>query len=260
MTSIIPRDLIKHLEWDPKKEAKKPKQVAQPKIIPTKPTIGNIQSSDDFWSISGVQYRDGIYTVDLMKNLLDEGKARTQDQWVEYSTEAQKTGEFYVSDYPLFYQTLRTVFSSKDDSKMKDQAEEIKTTLKGLSRNHWLTTLTRISYHPKGEDVVIHNYGMDDQYKINQKFVGKNGWIKELKNKDTYSALLGTDKISEINETFQWLNGTDAYIFRINEKPKSIDERVARFLADSYRADLYCYGDPSGSDGALGVRATREKS
>lgn len=38
-----------------------------------------IQSAQDYWRVPGVNYRNGVYIVDLAKTLLDSGNAKTQD-------------------------------------------------------------------------------------------------------------------------------------------------------------------------------------
>jgi len=66
--------------------------------------------------ISGVNYRNGIYTVDLAKSLLDNGNAKTQDEWTAYAINAMSQNEFYTPDYPLFYGLLKAMYDSRNDS------------------------------------------------------------------------------------------------------------------------------------------------
>ena len=225
---------------------------------PTPPVTVNVRGNADAWSISGVEYRNGVYTVDLAKSLLDGGNSRQQDGWVDYSKSASAKGDFYTPDYPLFYGTVRALFRAKDEPSKLQEAEEAKKFLQDTSRTRWLMTLTRIKYQPTGNDEVVHNYGMSDEYKVSKSIVNPDRFIESADSK-ALEAILGTGDVGEISNVFNWLNGTKTYLWIVNERPSSVDERVARFDAGSVRAGLYCDGYPSYSDASLGVRVARAK-
>lgn len=232
----------KYLEED-----KKPKKQ---RIIKTNSPLEDLE---DFWRIPNVNYRNGIYTVDLLKSLLDNGNSKTQEQWVEYSKQAKQNNNFYVGDMPLYH----TIFTALSKNNGKDAQEAIDF-IKAQMRAKWLMTLTRIKYNPKGKDEVVNNYGMDDEYAIKTNFVGADEFIAKSKDTDYLKAILGTNNIDEINEVYQRINGTDAHIWRVNSKPGNIDERVAGFVASLDRVGLNCW-DPWYSDSSFGVRPTRAK-
>src|SRR3989344_6431804 len=52
-----------------------------------------IQTTADFWTIEGVLYRGESHEVDLAKTWLDNGTARTQDAWIDYTREARGRNE-----------------------------------------------------------------------------------------------------------------------------------------------------------------------
>ena len=141
-----------------------------------------------------------------------------------------------------------------DKRDSKDKNEDAREFLRKTSRERWLMTLTRIRHFPRGKDEIIHNFGtLVDPHKMEADFVGPDGLIKDTNA--PYAGLLGTsDSVSQIDNVFKWLNGTSAYIYRLNEKPRKVDERVARFGADSGGADLSCDGYPSYGGESLGVR------
>ena len=226
-----------------------PPAVTPPTIL--RPAQTNLQ----FWTIPNVNYRGSSLNVDILKTLFDNGAAKTQDEWAGYSENARTNGGFYTPDYPLFYNTLERAFDLKDESLHKAQVEEMRTVLKGFSRAKWLMTLTRVKYSPKGKDKIVHNFGLKDQYTIPENFVGADGELPAGSPTKVYQSLLGTKSpIDKIKNVFSWLNETPVYIWRLNDKPETIDERVARFGADSGWADLGCDGNPSGSSASLGVR------
>jgi len=212
-----------------------------------------LKSNTDFWTISGVNYRNRVHKVDLSKSLLDNGNSKTQDKWVEYSKSAKQRNDFYTGDFPLYHALFRALFFGKDSSD-KDKVEEARAFLEKQFKEKWLMTLSRVRYMPSGKDIVIHNFGMPDKIEIPEDFVGKNEWVKDSKTPQVYNTLLGSNNVQEINQIYSWITKKPAYLYRINSKQQGIDERVARFDAYSGGAVLYCYWDPSYTSSSLGVR------
>jgi len=212
-----------------------------------------LERAGDFWSIPNVLYRGKSHTVELYSGGVLE--ARTPDEWAKHYGSAKPAGEFHAPDFPLFYGVLKALYNSKDDSSKKVEVEEAKNFLRQSSRNNWLTTLTRIKHNPKGMDEVIHNYGTSDSYKNKVKFIGPDGEITAVDGGRACKVLLGTsDDVQKIGSIYQWLNDTPTYIWRVNNKLSSVDDRVAWFYAYSDRACLDCGWDPSDSGASLGVR------
>ena len=215
----------------------------------------SLEDLTDFWQVNGVNYRDGIYQIDLAKTLLDNGNNRTQNEWVEYSKKAIARNEFYVGDFPLYHSLFSVLFRNKENTKYKDRINDVKELISKNMFNYWLMTLTRIEYKPSWKDKVIHNYGMQDQYGIQEDIVGKDDYITQINPQNELKAILGSDNINEINQVYNWITGKNAYLWRINKKPEKYIERVAWFGASSGRAGLDCYRDPDDSNKVLGVRA-----
>jgi hypothetical protein len=223
----------------------KPVQVQSPIITPSV----NINSNQDFWTISGVNYRNGIYDVDLAKSLLNSGKSNNQEDWADYSEIARMSGDFHVGDMPLYHAVFTSLFNQKD----KPESEEARAFIQKQMREKYLMTLTRIAYQPKGKDKVIHNFGTTQKYELEEKIVGKDRIIESGDNL-ALTVLLGDSDIDRIKSVYNWINWTDTYIYRLNSKPSSVDESVAGFVANSDGADLSCYWGPADSGSSLGVR------
>ena len=220
----------------------------QPIVVPA--------SLGDYWTIPGVSYRGNTLDVQLLKNYLDNGNAKTQDDWARYSEQARTKGEFYLPDYPLFFATLERAYALKTDFTI----EEMRKKVQELSRAKWLMTTTRIKYASKGKDKIVHNYGMSDSQELEEPFVGVDGTIPAGSPETLYQKLLGTQSsVANINSVLKWLNGTDAYIWRVNSKPSKLDKRVARFYANSDGAGFGCCRGPTDTDAGLGVRAIRRE-
>ena len=211
-------------------------------------TQAGTQTSLDSWRISGVNYKGKLCDVDLAKTLLDNGNTKTQDEWGEYYKSAKQTGDFYTGDMHLYHAVFASLFNQKD----KLESGEARAFIQKSMREKDLMTLTRIAYQPKGKDKIIHNYNTADQYEISEDIVGKDRAIIGG-DSNTLTALLGDGDINKIKSIYNWINQTDTFIWRLNSKPKSINERVVRFLASSGRAGLGCSGNPSSRDSSLGV-------
>ena len=215
------------------------------KIVQPIKTNVNIHSIDDYWRIEGVNYKGKIKTINLAQQLLPN---MTQDKHAEYREQAISKGEFYTGDMPLYHAVFTALFNQKD----KPESEQARQFIKKSMRKKWLMTLTRIAYQPRGKDKIIHNYNTKDEYSLEENIVGEDKFIEDA-DRSALKALLGTDNIQEIKNIYNWINETDTYIWRINSKPNKVDERVARFGADSDRADLDCYRYPDGRYPSLGV-------
>jgi len=225
---------------------------------PEIPEDSSLEDSVDFWRVNNVNYRNGIYTVDLAKTLLDNGNTKKQNEWAEYSVNAKKNNGFYTGDFPLYHALFTELYKLRENPGMRDIAEEARSFLQEMFEQHWLMTLTRIKYKKNGKDVVAHNFNTSREYQIEENIIGPDEWVKDTSNKDVYRAILGDDDINRINEVYKWITGKNAYLWRVNSK--SDTERVARFYAVSLRADLDCCGVPSFSDSSLGVRPSAPKN
>ena len=209
-------------------------------------------SSGNYWQVPGVEYRNGIYTVNLLKTLLDNGETKPQDEWIEYSLEARKKGEIYTGSMPFQYSLFRTLSSQEIP-----EALEAREFIKKQMREKWLMTTTRLRYNPSGKDEIIHDYKMPDEFSFNVDLVGKDKLI-EQNDAGVLEALLLDSDANRVNKVFNSINGTNAYIWRLNSKPKQRHERVAWFDAGSGGALLNCNWDPSLRYSSLGVYVVSE--
>ncbi len=185
----------------------------------------SITSEGDVWRISGVEYREGVYTVDLVKSLLD-GPA-TQDEWAKYSDRRIGIGTYHVADMPLYYSLFIALYRQRD----KPEAEEARKFIEKQMSDNWLMTLTRIKYHPEGKDKIIHNYGTNRRYELRQDITGKN---KEIGNQTfgVLKAILGTNfqNAKEIKEVYNWICGRDVEFLKVmNRISFRMDDRVVGF-------------------------------
>lgn len=221
---------------------------------PPPPNPPRIASAGEFWTIDNVIYRRETWKVDLAKTLLDNGATKTQDNWIAYTRDARTQGAFYLPDFPLFHATINALYKQRENPNI----EEIRAWLQQQSRAKYFMTTTRILYKASGNDEVIHDHTLPAAQRIEVSFVGSDGWIKDSASPQAVQTLLGTTQnMQEINKVYRWLNQTDAYLWRLNNRSQHDTERVARFVADSDRVDFNCNRDLQDSDSGFGVRARK---
>ena len=221
-------------------------------------TPGNvpvITSHGAHWHIDDMLYRGENYTADLRKCLLGDGAEHTQDVWAARYERVIDNNDFYTPDFPALYGIVKALYTARDDAKQSSQIAKARKFLKNISRTRYLMTLTRVAYQPTDKDIIIHNYGTRARYENKVDFITPSERIKETSKPASYQALLDTqDSVQEINSVFNWLNGNNAYSWKVNPRPSDVDERVARFGAGSDRSVLSCNWNPTSSDSSLGVR------
>ena len=221
----------------------------------------SLEDLTDFYRINGVNYRNEAYQVDLKKDLLENKAQKTQDEWIGYTKNAMQNNEFYVGDMPLYHSLFQTLFKNKDNAQFKDNIEEARKFLHKMCKSDWFVTLSRIKYKTQGKDIITHNYGLQDKIEIQEDIIGDDGFISQLNPQKELKAVLGSDNINKINQVYNWISEKEAYIWRLNDKPKQDAERIVGFSSVVDRFGLsWEWGwewGPAVSYGAFGVRTQK---
>jgi len=194
--------------------------------------------SEKRFLIPEVSYRGETADYRLFEEMTTSMNQNTLAEF--YETEKAK-GNPHPTDMPLIQAICTRAHTLKDEN--LEISKKLRSFLKNSFRRY-PNTLTRIIYNTSGKDRIIHNYGTLDEYSLDGKVVGPDNWIDEISDKSVLEKLLGTSNIEQINEVSQWLNGTNTYLWRLNSKPKTKDERVARFGAGDSTFSLGCGRDP----------------
>lgn len=243
---INPKFLQKANEW-------KNKEIPKEKITDSRTAS---PYENDYWEIPNIKYRGRFQKGRLLKNLLDDGSIKTQDEWSEYSTKAQEKGEFYVGDMPLYHALFEAIVQQNGNS----VAEEAKAFIK-KSMEKELSSLTRIIYS-NPLDFVYNNYNMKSEViTIGVKIVGFDEWIKDSPSSKYIETILKTKNASEVNTIWKEITGKDLFIGRINLMPEPQKDkcRIVGFGATSERAYIDCMADPSVVSPSLGVMMVEQK-
>jgi len=194
--------------------------------------------SEKRFFIPGVSYRGQTRAYRLFEEMTSP---MTQDKLAEFYEKEKQKGNPVPTDAPLIWAIAASAYNAKDSN--PQDAKKLRQFL-AQSFSRCPNTLTRIAYNPKGNDKIMHNYGTSDEYSIDELVVGPDRFIQKIPDQKVLESLLGTQDVAKINEVSQFVNGTNAYIWRLNSKPTKKEERVARFGADGGRLLLICFGDP----------------
>ncbi len=215
----------------------------------------SLEDLADCYRINGISYRNEIYPVDISKTLLPSG---TQEEHAQRRKKALTNNSFYTPDYPLFHSIINTLYQNREGS-FKNEIEQARIFLSNLIEGKWLMTLTRIKYAPNSKDLIIHNYGQDDKYETPSDFAGPDGDITTTNNAQApLQALLSTQQSpQEIAWVYNWFRGKPSYLWRLNSRPESVDERVAWFDAFSDWSGFSCLRDLGCSGSSFGVRLVK---
>jgi hypothetical protein len=205
-------------------------QTTERKVTYQAPSMG-------FWTIPS---EGGVWQ--LASTLLP---SMTQKQAAKYSTDEG----FHTESFPSYFNLFADIFAARSDK----EAEKARLFISQSMRDSYPNTLTRVIYNPTGDDTIVHGYGTDSSVEKQLDFIGESGKLVEVLPEKASLALTGKTP-EEVEDLMQYINGSPAYVWRLNEKPSSIDERVAGFSADSGGADLVCGWYPQGSNPSLGVK------
>lgn len=219
------------------------------------------------WSLDHIARSNGLeasddFDVFLAREILP---SMTQADLAKRTVEAREITKFEPTDIshygsasaPVIHATAEAIYNNRSHPVARKVAAFLKTTM----RNNWLNTLTLTRYNPERVDKAIHDIGMPTEYSMEADIVGEDQFIEQGDSK-ALKAVLGTDDVGKINEVYQGINDTNMYIWRWNNKPSNVEDRVVRLVADSDRADLDCYRHPEYSYSSLGLvvrKAQRQK-
>ena len=183
------------------------------------------------WRVPSVSYRGQTRDYEVVGEMTP---AMTQEKLVKkYGIE--------IPSVPLIWAISSQAYALRDVN--LGDAEELKNFLSAGFRQY-PNTSTRIVYNPSGNDLVVHSSGTSREYSLDAEVVGSDGFMGDIPDKKVLESLLGTSDVENINEVANWINGTNAFLWRLNSKPKQKVERVAGFDADSGGLDLDCDRDP----------------
>jgi len=218
---------------------------AEPAAVPPRVVIptGNfqIESLPDRYRLHNIQYNNGVYAVDWSKELLDDGKKHTQQDWIALT----QSTEWKIPDLQLYHGTLAALYQHRD-SPVKEQkklVEELKQLFKADFDlgNLYMTTSTRIKYAASGGDAVTHNWGYPSAREHSLTLVGLHSYVNSSSGLEAQmEALLGNRDLGEIEKVYDWVSGKKPCLLRLEQVPKQDVERAAVLGCNYGRFDIYC--------------------
>lgn len=190
-------------------------------------------------------------SISLLQELLP---AMTQE---ESATRIFYDGYQTASAKDLFLIGGRLYELRDTEGKVGEAVQSARQFIKDGVRKNWLNTQTRIQYQPSGNDNIIHGYGTSCVESKAVDFVGKDGEIQSNLTLEQSLALTGK-KPKEVAEIMTYLNETQGYVWRFNNKPQTPTEAVVWLGANSDWFLLYCGRDPQYAMASFGVRLSQK--
>ena len=188
-------------------------------IMPVKKTTGiledkefSITEDNEVYTISGIKYEGQIVTINLDKELLDNGESHTQDEWIKLTDK--------LPDITIYHATLSALFANKKGPHAELVKKVKKMFKKDFDGQDYMMTSTRMKYKPKSKDEIIHNYGSQQPRIAKIDFTGPDAWIDDKSGLEKQiEAILGTNDLKEIQKVYSWF-GDKPYLWRLNAKPE----------------------------------------
>jgi hypothetical protein len=190
----------------------------------------HITEFEHFYRLHNVSHENDVVTVDWSKELLDHGKAHSQEAWTGFVRggiyPGEKDGEWDrrwdIADAPLYHACVTALYMNRDhnnpvENKLVEMVAEM--FRKDFEDSH-MATMSSVIYQARGRDTASHFIQYARVWYENRVRIRGKDCFVETSCTDVMKALLETTDISEINEAYSWLTGADPYLQRREEKPK----------------------------------------
>lgn len=188
-----------------------------------------IQDLGDRFRFYNVCLDDRLWTVNLRKKLLDNGRSRMQYQWNKRLISSENKENWQLASGPLYHAVLAALHYNQDhpEKKQRKIIQECRKMHAKDFKDYWMTTSTKIIYTSEGLDKIIHDYGAPEQKEIELAFVGDNKYITEKSGlEQEMKALLGANDMGEIESVYHDLTGKKFFLWRVKKKLNQDDSRA----------------------------------
>ena len=190
-----------------------------------------IEELDNSFRLHNVPVDGSLTTYQWHKELADNRRTCTQDEWVTlYPDEIPSLKDYFAG--------MRALHEHRDGSQ-PDLVKKVKKMFAKDFQNNWMATSTRAVYMPEGNDTIIHNYKSKRETSTAVDFAGPSGYIGSGLETQM-EALLGTRNVTDVSAIFKWTTDVKPYLLRHNQKPASKIERAAFVYAYPDRVFLSC--------------------
>ncbi|HIH23784.1 TPA: hypothetical protein HA251_02010 [Candidatus Woesearchaeota archaeon] len=168
-----------------------------------------IEQTPRIYRVHNVPYRGENRTVDVTRELLDNGTSRTQDEWLERYP-LGTIGQIGIPDTEIYFALIQTLDKDKEHSDIQQRRtiEEVTEVIREDFRKYWMMTSTK-AYPEK----TVHQYRTP--YAITKKSInGKSGNLIALPDGDAIAKILGNTTAARLNETACSITGSEIYVYR----------------------------------------------
>ena len=126
-----------------------------------------------------------------------------------------------------------------------DKSGRFRNFVQGVLRSQYPYTTTSVDYVPEEKDIVWGYKGTSDKYSVSENIIGPDREIVSV-DAEAVTALTSNSNLEQVKNVLSWINGkTPVWIWRVNSKPKTLDERAVGLGAGSVRLGLGADGYPA---------------
>jgi len=179
-----------------------------------------IEELPDRYRLLNVLYQGENWNFDWFKKLLDNGAEHHLEDWIKIT----KNSEVKIPNSRMVHANITTLYNNRNNPKtaQKELLEEVVKDIfrRNIRENSGLTS-SRIIYEPQAPDTVIHNFGYENQFSIQQDMISRAWEIKENSHwlALPINALVGTTNVSEVFQIYNWLYKKPC-IYLLNQRVK----------------------------------------
>ena len=204
-----------------------------------------IESLDDRYRIHGVMYQGRVHTVDVSKQLLDNGASYIQSQWSQMTQQE----EWKLASGPLYFAVMGALYDNREHPTQKSLVEEVRTMFADDFKKYFMMTSTRVCYAREGLDTVKHDVDYASERAERAKIIGPNGFLVENpRYGEAMQALVGIGDCKRIQPVGKWVLGTNIYLWRFvnNSSPHNVERAL---VLTGHNLCLGIYVDDVSSNG-----------
>ena len=215
-----------------------------------------VQEEADRFVVRNVPYRNSFYRVEWSKELLENGSAYAQDEWLDLVVKT----DWKIPDISLVYATLDALYSAKETNEQNLPSENLRKLFAQDVCTGVMVTSSRVLYDNQGFDTIVHSYCYRNKKEVNTHISGEH--IKDAEScAELSEALFGTKDYDYVAQVFQWTAGKKFFLkFPQKKVSGGFDVPIVLGLRDTDKGQVLILSlDSYHSGGVRGVRYEFER-
>jgi len=203
--------------------------------------IDYVAPSDGKFIFRNVSHNGRVYSrVTLFEEL---SPTMNFEKLLMYHETEKKKGNPSLMDLPWHISLFEKAHGLRETH--PDKSGRFRNFVQGVLRSQYPYTTTSVDYVPEEKDIVWGYKGTSDKYSVSENIIGPDREIVSV-DAEAVTALTSNSNLEQVKNVLSWINGkTPVWIWRVNSKPKTLDERAVGLGAGSVRLGLGADGYPA---------------